>query len=122
MDTQTSVTTQSALPTAAATSAVTVILAPLARAQATTAGGGASGSGQASRSSNWNCTAAWIQDVAMLLPSPHQAIVRPAIGPQCSSKVITSAISWQGWVRLVRPLMTGTLAASAISSSFASLV
>ena len=58
----------------------------------------------------------------MLLPSPDQAMRVPAIGPRCSSKVITSAISWQGWVRSVRPLMTGTVACSASSSSFSSLV
>ena len=58
----------------------------------------------------------------MLLPSPHQATRLPAVGPQRSSNVITSAISWQGWVRLVRPLMTGTVAAAAISCSFSSLV
>ena len=28
--------------------------------------------------------------------SPTQAIVRPASGPRCSSKVIRSAISWHG--------------------------
>ena len=58
----------------------------------------------------------------MLLPSPLQAILRPAIGPRCSSKVMMSAMSWQGWVRSVSPLMTGTVACSAISSSFSSRV
>ena len=58
----------------------------------------------------------------MLLPSPTQATVLPAIGPRCSSKVITSAISWQGCVRSVRPLITGTVAYSASSSSFSSRV
>ncbi len=67
-------------------------------------------------------TAAWIQLVAMLLPSPDQVTRFPLIGPRCSSKVITSAISWQGWVRSVRPLMTGTVAYSASSISFCSLV
>ena len=57
----------------------------------------------------------------MLLPSPHQAMVRPAMAPRCSSKVMTSPISWQGWVRSVRPLMTGTVACSASSSRCASL-
>ena len=47
---------------------------------------------------------------ATLLPSPLQAIVRPSIGPFCSSKVITSAMIWQGWDASVRPLITGTVA------------
>ena len=58
----------------------------------------------------------------MLLPSPDQVITLPSIGPRCSSKVMTSAISWHGWVRSVRPLITGTEAASTISSKCASLV
>ena len=71
---------------------------------------GISSRGQARRSSKPKRTAAWIQEAAMLLPSPTQATDRPAIGPRCYSKVITSAISWQGWVRSVRPLITGTVA------------
>ena len=31
-------------------------------------------------------------------------------GPLCSSSVITSAMSWQGWLASVRPLITGTVA------------
>ena len=41
----------------------------------------------------------------------------PATGPRCSSKVITSAMSWQGCVSSVSPLITGTVAFSASSSS-----
>ena len=58
----------------------------------------------------------------MLLPSPLHATARPSIGPRCSSKVITSAMSWQGCVRSVSPLITGTSALAASSSSFASFV
>ena len=50
-----------------------------------------------------------------MLASPVQATVRPRIGPRCSSKVITSAITWQGCERLVRPLITGTVACAASS-------
>ena len=41
-----------------------------------------------------------------VLPAP----VLPAIGPSRSSTVITSAMSWHGWVRSVSPLITGILA------------
>ena len=34
----------------------------------------------------------------------------PATGPRCSSKVMTSAMIWQGCVSSVRPLITGTVA------------
>ena len=45
-----------------------------------------------------------------MLASPVQATVWPLIGPLCSSKVITSAITWQGCESRVRPLITGTVA------------
>ncbi len=64
---------------------------------------------------NW--TAACIHDTATLLPSPTQATVLPLIDPRCSSKVMISAITWQGWLLSVNPLMTGTLACSASASS-----
>ena len=54
-------------------------------AHCTTSAGGLSSGGQATRSSKSNCTAAWIHDVAMLLPSPDQATDLPWIGPRCSS-------------------------------------
>ncbi len=63
-------------------------------------------------------TAASIQEQATLLPSPTQATTCPAIGPRCSSKVTTSAINWQGCEQSVSPLMTGTVACRASSSSF----
>ena len=44
----------------------------------------------------------------MLLASPIQATVLPAIEPRCSTKVKMSASTWQGWCSLVRPLITGT--------------
>ena len=44
----------------------------------------------------------------MLLPSPTQATVLPAMLPRCSMNVNMSASTWQGWNSLVRPLMTGT--------------
>ena len=40
---------------------------------------------KAMRSSKSNCTAAWIHDVAMLLPSPDQATALPWMLPRCSS-------------------------------------
>ena len=63
-----------------------------------------------------NASRVSIQLRATLLPSPLQATIWPAIGPRCCSKVITSAISCTEWLRSVRPLITGTVAASAISS------
>ena len=39
------------------------------------------------------------------------------MGPRCSSKVMTSAMVWQGWESSVRPLITGTLAKDARSCS-----
>ena len=51
-----------------------------------------------------------------MLASPSQATVLPSIDPFFSSKVMTSAMTWQGWVRLVRPLITGTVACAASSS------
>jgi len=53
-----------------------------------------------------------------LLPSPVQATTCPAIGPRCSSKVITSAMIWQGCEMSVSPLITGTVACSASSRIF----
>ena len=45
---------------------------------------------------NRSAAAAWIHEVATLLPSPTQRGCGPRIGPRCSSKVITSAMIWQG--------------------------
>jgi hypothetical protein len=67
-------------------------------------------------SRNSKRAAASIQDASTLLASPDQAMVRPRIGPRCSSNVSTSAMIWQGCEVLVRPLMTGTVAWSANSS------
>ena len=71
--------------------------------------------GQAIFNLKSNFVAACIQDEAILFPSPLHATVFPLIGPRCSSKVITSAISWHGWELSVKPLMTGTEEYSAIS-------
>ena len=84
--------------------------APAARAQSINSCGGRRISGVATRSVKPKRTAASIQLLSTLLPSPLQATTCPAIGPRCSSKVMTSAMSWQGWLRLVRPLITGTVA------------
>ena len=89
----------------------------LALAQASSAGEGANASGAAILSLQPNRAAACTQEVATLLASPIQAIVRPLMGPFSSSKVITSAITWQGCDRQVSPLITGTLACAASSSS-----
>ncbi len=108
IETQVSVTTQSAPATASIGSVTMRTLAPRACAQSTTSLGGSRISGHATLSSKSNIAAAWIHEVAMLLPSPDQVMRLPLMGPRCSSKVMTSAISWHGWVRSVRPLMTGT--------------
>ncbi len=42
-----------------------------------------------------------------------QAKVLSFTGPRWLSKVMMSAMIWQGWVSSVRPLMTGTVACSA---------
>ena len=39
-----------------------------------------------------------------MLPSPIQATVAPLMAPFFSSKVITSAMTWQGWERTVEPV------------------
>ena len=121
MDTQVSVTTQRAPATAFSGSSVSSILPPCARAHAISSAGGRSASGVASRSVKPKRTAASIQLRATLLPSPHQATTWPAIGPRCSSNVITSAMSWHGCEVSVSPLITGTVANSASSCSFATL-
>ena len=64
-----------------------------------------------------SCCAACIHEASTLLASPVQATLRPRIGPRCSSKVMTSAMTWQGCERRVRPLITGTVAWRASSSS-----
>src|SRR5438876_2656042 len=48
-----------------------------------------------------------IHEVSTLLASPVHATVLPRIGPRASSYVITSAMTWHGWDRLVSPLITG---------------
>jgi len=54
----------------------------------------------------------------MLLPSPTQATgTSRRFAPNCSFIVMTSASSWQGCRWSVSPLMTGTEAYSANSSS-----
>src|SRR3546814_15068052 len=81
---------------------------PSAAAQSSTACGGRSSSGQASRSSKPKRTAALIHEAAMLLPSPDHATHLPALGPRCSPKDIPTAMSWQGWGAAGRPVDTGT--------------
>jgi hypothetical protein len=71
---------------------------------------GASSGGVATLSRNSNRSAACIQEASTLLASPVQATVLPRIGPRCSSKVSTSASTWQGCERRVSPLITGTVA------------
>ena len=62
-----------------------------------------------------NMSAACNQVLAMLLPSPTQAMTLPCrhckgccVSPRCSMKVNKSAKIWQGWNSLVKPLITGT--------------
>src|SRR3954466_8739016 len=110
METQVSVTTQSAPFTASSGSLITLIGAPDVLIQPSSGFFGASSGGVATCRLKSKRSAACIQDVSTLLASPVQATVRPRIGPRCSSKVITSAITWQGCDSLVRPLITGTAA------------
>ncbi len=82
----------------------------MARAQSSSAGLGPSSGGLATRIAKPKRCAAWAQLTSTLLLSPLQATVRPAMGPRCSSKVITSAMTWHGCDALVSPLITGTVA------------
>ena len=115
MLTQASVTTQRASRTASAGSSVSATSAPCAAPRPPAPRAGAACRAWPGSERKPKRAAASIQVRATLLPSPHQATVWPAIGPRCSSKVITSAISWQGWLAAVRPLITGTVACAAIS-------
>ena len=66
------------------------------------AGGGELGGGGRWRSVKRKRAAACTQEASTFLESPPvQATVLPAIGPRCSSKVITSAMIWQGCESLV---------------------
>ena len=91
--------------------------APSRSAQSSSAADGPNAFGAAILSLKPKRAAACTQEVATLLASPIQAIVRPLIGPFSSSKVITSAITWQGCDRQVSPLITGTVACAASSVS-----
>src|SRR2546425_5071618 len=53
----------------------------------------------------------------MLLPSPMKATRRPASRPRRSRSVKQSERTWQGWCRSERPLMTGTRAPAARSTT-----
>src|SRR6188472_3908448 len=117
METQVSVTTQSASVTASSGSCNSLMAAPDALIQSVNGFFGASSGGVATRRLKSKRSAACIQEASTLLSSPLQATVRPRIGPRCSSKVITSAITWQGCDTLVRPLITGTVAYLASSAS-----
>src|ERR1700694_4147335 len=110
METQVSVTTQSAPFTASSGSVPTAIDAPDDLIQSMSGFLGASSGGVATRKRNEKRSAACIHEVSTLLASPDKATVRPRIGPRCFSNVMTSAINWHGWDRRVRPLITGTVA------------
>src|SRR3989454_447782 len=53
----------------------------------------------------------------MLLPSPTKATRTLASRPRCSRSVKQSESTWQGWCRSERPLMTGTRAPAARSTT-----
>ena len=74
--------------------------------------------GQATASSKCISDAASISELQTLLPSPSQAQRDPASLARCSITVCMSASNWQGWVRSVSPLITGTVACCASSSAF----
>ncbi len=109
IDTQVSVTTQSAPRTAfdgivvQSDDGALLALDPVDDAVLR----GAAASGRRACSSKPKRAAACIHETATLLPSPTQATVRPLIGPFSSSNVMMSAMTWQGWLLSVRPLMTG---------------
>ncbi len=91
--------------------------APLCCAHSRMISRGTSSLGVAMRSVKPNFAAACTQLACTLLESPVHATTRPLIGPFFSSNVITSASTWQGWLSLVMPLITGTDEFSASSCS-----
>src|SRR3954452_7029730 len=110
MDTQVSVTTQSAPFTASSGSEPTRISTDDALIQSISHFFGLRSGGEATRRRNSKRSATGTHDTNTLLASPDQATVLPRIEPRCSSNVITSASTWQGCERWVRPLITGTVA------------
>ena len=110
IDTQVSVTTQSAPRRRLRIARSTLTLPPSRRAQSIRPGARLQplGAGQpqfeaeARRGVNPACR----DVVAVAAPGDDAAGDRP----RCSSKVITSAMIWQGCDRSVRPLITGTVA------------
>jgi hypothetical protein len=115
IDTQVSVTTQSASATAFSGSCPISIAAPDCFAQAAIFRSSFNSGGVATLRRKSKLLAAWIQDASTLLASPVQATVWPLIAPLRSSNVITSAITWQGCDSRVSPLITGTVACAASS-------
>ena len=71
---------------------------------------GASSGGVATRSWKSKRSAACIHEVKHVVGVAGPRHGAPRIGPRCSSNVITSAITWHGCERRVRPLITGTVA------------
>src|ERR1019366_6560825 len=87
IDTQVSVTTQSASFTAASGSSPILIAAPDDFTQSISHFFGLSSDGVATRSWKSKRSAACIQDASTLLASPVQATVRPRMDPRFYSKV-----------------------------------
>ena len=110
IETQVSVTTQSA-PRTASIGSVTMRTLPRAAPSPACPWAAAASPGRrrAGRSRSAPRPGSTSSPCCCRRPTTRRAC--PSIGPRCSSKVITSAMSWQGWVRSVRPLMTGTVRA-----------
>src|SRR6202142_2089939 len=104
IDTQVSVTTQSASFTAASGSSPILIAAPDDFTQSISHFFGLSSLGVATRKLKSKRSAACIQEASTLLESPVQATVRPRIEPFFSTKVMTSASTCGGGERRVSPL------------------
>src|SRR5690606_16233992 len=103
MDAQTSVVTTSAPSTASRGSCVSSTFAAV-RARSKISRSGSYPGGHAIRSSRPKRYAAFSQEFAMLLPSPTHATFTPVrSGPNSSWIVKTSASTWQGCSRSVRP-------------------
>src|SRR5690554_7131720 len=103
IETQVSVMTRSAPATASRGSWISFTYSPAWRISSIRSFSGLYSSGVAMVKWHWNSSAALTQECSTLLLSPTQATLAPLMLPRCSSKVIKSAMIWQGWARRVSP-------------------
>jgi hypothetical protein len=90
---------------------------PSAWAAATISALGSCPGGQAIRNRSPRRAEASIREWATLFPSPMNASTVPRSSPRFSRIVSMSPRAWQGWWRSERPLITGTVAERASSST-----